>query len=200
MAEVRLILASQSPRRAELLRSAGFRFHILSNPVDENENVPEEPAGHVRNLSLRKAEAVIHDVKSGVIIGADTIVYHQGRILGKPADASEAYSMLASLSGQTHRVYTGISLVEAAGRRISDVAVTDVTFRNLAEWEIMDYIASDEPFDKAGAYGIQGRAGLFVSQIRGCYFNVVGFPLARFFGMLGSIWNENQIQSVRVTG
>ena len=161
--------------------------------MDEDDVADLGPEEHVRVLSHRKAEAVFRTVDSGVVIGADTIVYYQGRILGKPADADNAFAMLRLLSGKTHQVYTGLTLAETGGASLTDVVRTDVTFRELEPWEIQAYIETGGPMDKAGAYGIQERAGLFVSGIKGCYFNVVGFPLSRFIMMLKEIWHENEI-------
>jgi septum formation protein len=192
--ERKLILASASPRRAELLRQAGFRFLIRAFDVDET-GVSSDPVEHVRMLSQRKARTAAAHLESGLIIGADTIVYHGNRILGKPEDAGEARSMLSELSGQTHQVYTGITLLEAGGRELTAFECTDVTFRLLSAREIDRYVRSGGPMDKAGAYGIQEQAGLFVSKIRGCYFNVVGFPIARFYEMLKTMADESEIMA-----
>ena len=196
MAEYRLILASRSPRRASLLRQAGFRFKTLSCTVNENDVVDLGPEDHVRILSRRKAEAAQHDVKAGIVIGADTIVYYSGKILGKPENTDDAFRMLSNLSGHTHQVYTGITLLQRGGQIITDVVMTDVVFRTLSEREIRAYVNTGNPMDKAGAYGIQEQAGVFVSEIRGCYFNVVGFPLSRFFEMLHTLWDSDQIERV----
>lgn len=189
-----LILASRSPRRAALLRQAGFRFRIMTRSVDESRNDDMCPEAHVRELSEKKAAAVRPDIRSGLIVGADTIVYIDGEMLGKPADKTHAFQMISRLSGQTHRVYTGLTLMETGGITLSEAVCTEVTFRLLSKWEIEAYVETGGPMDKAGAYGIQERAGVFVSGIRGCYFNVMGFPLSRFFEMLKQIWDERFIR------
>ena len=194
MTEPELILASQSPRRAQLLKLAGFKFRVLYETVPEDDVEGASPADHVSVLSKRKAYAIDDQVKSGFIIGADTIVYFQDKILGKPADEAEAFQMLMSLSGHTHQVYTGLTLLEVEGKGITDIVRTDVTFRTLSDQEIRDYIRTGGPLDKAGAYGIQERAACFVSEIHGCYFNVVGFPVSRFYEMLTLMWDEKRIR------
>jgi len=180
-----LILASASPRRAELLRQIGIPFRQVVSGVDEDLHDPADPDEHVRELSRRKAEDVAGRLGSGIVLGADTVVVLDEHILGKPADAREAGEMLAMLSGRTHKVYTGLALIDAARKTtVSHVEVTEVTFRELSDDEIADYVATGEPMDKAGAYGIQGKGSLLVSGIKGCYFNVVGLPLA---GLLGAL-------------
>jgi septum formation protein len=189
-----LILASKSPRRAALLTLAGFRFRVLSRPVTEDDLENVSPTEHVELLSKRKVYNIQNKVESGIIIGADTIVYYQDHILGKPADGEDAFQMLASLSGQTHQVFTGLTLLDVDGKGITDTVCTDVTFRTLSDQEIRDYVNTGGPLDKAGAYGIQERAACFVSELRGCYFNVVGFPLSRFYEMLMLLWDEKKIR------
>lgn len=191
--KLRLILASKSPRRAELFRQLGLNFEVLTVPVDEDVDIPD-PAEHVIHLSRIKAEAVAEKIRSGLVVGADTIVYHDGKILGKPADSDEAVRMLRKLSGQTHQVYTGFTLILNHDRVCTDSVCTDVTFRVLSDREIEAYVASKEPLDKAGAYGIQGRAGLFVQSIQGCYFNVVGFPISRFYERMEEMLNSGTIR------
>ena len=163
----------------------GFVFDIMDPGVEEN--VPErgDPRTLVSALSAGKAEAVLGAVRDGWIVGADTVVVLDGEILGKPASPGRAAEMLSRLSGRTHEVFTGFTLVQAAtGRRCSDTERTAVTFRFLERWEIDDYVSSGSPMDKAGAYGIQDRSGLFVDRIEGCFYNVVGFPLTRFYEAL----------------
>jgi septum formation protein len=181
----RLVLASKSPRRAELLRRMGFVFDIVEPGIEEN--VPERgnPEDLVATLSAAKAEAVLSEVRDGWVVGADTIVVLDGEILEKPASPPQAAEMLGRLSGRTHTVFTGFTLIHAAsGKRLSDVERTAVTFRSIEEWEIADYVSTGSPMDKAGAYGIQDRSGLFVDRIEGCFYNVVGFPLTRFYEAL----------------
>ena len=189
-----LILASRSPRRAALLSLAGFRFRVLSRPVQEDDVGNVSPAEHVDMLSKRKARIIRDEVESGIIIGADTIVFFRDGIMGKPADREEAFQMLTSLSGQTHQVYTGLTLLDVDGKGMTDTVCTNVTFRTLSDHEIRDYIKTGGPMDKAGAYGIQERAACFVSEIHGCYFNVVGFPLSRFYEMLMLLCEETKIR------
>jgi len=192
-----IILASRSPRRAEILSRMGFRFSVHVRPVDENIRIPE-PEPHVLALSVRKAEAVRSGFPHALIVGADTIVFHNGRILGKPAGPDEAAAMLRDLSGATHQVYTGFAILHPDGRAVKDCVVTDVTFRALADWEIRRYADSGEPLDKAGAYGIQGGAGVFVDRIDGCYYNVVGFPVSRFHERLCGLVGEEGGRKLKV--
>ena len=170
-----------SPRRAALLKQMGFSFRVISAEIDEKGVSLSDPMEHVIELSGRKAEAVLPQVDGGLIIGADTVVYLDGEILGKPTDKEEAVSMLTKLSGKTHEVFTGFMILETGGKKISDVERTSVTFRRLERWEIDDYVKSGGPMDKAGGYGIQDRSGLFVDRIEGCFYNVVGFPLTKFY-------------------
>ncbi|MDZ7391309.1 MAG: Maf family protein [candidate division KSB1 bacterium] len=177
-----LILASASARRAQLLRLLGLDFAIVPSSVQEDNGTAQDPVQHVRELSLAKAQEVAARVVRGVVIGADTVVVLEGRILGKPADAEEARAMLAALSGRTHEVYTGFALVEKPGQRVLvDHEVTRVHFRTLSAEEIEAYVATGSPLDKAGAYGIQDLSAIFVDRIEGCFYNVVGFPLAKFY-------------------
>lgn len=184
-----IILASASPRRRQLLAQAGYEFEVLVSEADEHieKSRPEEM---VKELSRRKAKAVVDALDrtpgkgdSILVIGADTIVVHKGVVLGKPADEEEAFSMLRSLSADTHQVYTGetmILLKDSGGPlTVTFAECTDVEMRELSDQEIRDYIASGDPMDKAGAYGIQGKAAVFVSGIHGDYYNVVGLPICR---------------------
>ena len=147
-------------------------------------------------LSKLKAEAVVHDIEEGLIIAADTIVYVNSEILGKPKDSYEAREMLQKLSGKTHEVFTGFSLLQVRGKQLSDVERTTVTFRTLESWEIDDYVDSGGPLDKAGGYGIQDRSGLFVDRIEGCFYNVVGFPLTKFYEGLKQLWAVDKIRNM----
>ena len=181
-----LILASASPRRQELLARFGVPF--LIDPAKGPENPPEgaSPAETVMALSAAKAREVAARSPDAVVIGADTVVELNGRLLGKPRSEAEAFSMLRALSGNEHRVYTGITLVRDT-QCISEAEMTRVTFREMTDTEIAAYIATGEPMDKAGAYGCQGVAGLFVERIDGDYFNVVGLPLCRLGQMLATM-------------
>ena len=174
-----IILASGSPRRKELLTQIGCHYRILVPDVDEHTDVPAHPGELVEVLSRRKAEAV-HALEgdSPIIIAADTVVALDGAILGKPADEADAFRMLSALSGREHQVYTGFTVLRG-GRAVTAHEVTSVTFRPLRPDEIRSYIATKEPMDKAGAYGIQGFGAVLVSGIRGDYFNVMGLPVYR---------------------
>ncbi len=177
-----LVLASASPRRAALLSQIGLTFEIRPSDVPEpphsryaNKRVDEV----TRELALLKAKAVARHCNEGVIIGADTLVSLDGKLFGKPTDDEDAIVMLTQLSGTSHEVVTGVALVDALTERtIVWAETTQVYFRELHGTEIADYIATGEAADKAGAYGIQERGAAFVRRIEGCYFNVVGLPLA----------------------
>ncbi len=177
----KLILASASPRRAEILRAAGYAFTVVSSAIDETP-IPGEPAETmVQRLADAKAELVAaRSVGPAIVIAADTAVQIGTQILGKPRTTEDARQMLQSLSGMTHSVITGVTLIRLPdAERSSFVEATQVHFATLTADEIEEYLATGEPFDKAGGYAIQGRAGRFIPRIEGCYFNVVGLPLAR---------------------
>ena len=180
-----IILASNSPRRRELLAQIGIRdFQILSPDVDETVEPGLSPARMVETLSLRKAQAAAGRAGAeDLILAADTVVALDGRVLGKPRDQEEAFAMLSSLSGREHRVYTGVTVLRG-GQAATEHEETAVAFRALSPEEIRDYIATGEPMDKAGAYGIQGVGALLVQGIRGDYCNVVGLPVFRLGRML----------------
>jgi septum formation protein len=186
---MKLILASASPRRAEILRNAGIEFEISSAGVDETPLGSELPGDYVRRLALAKAlsaaEANHGRMGETLVLGADTIVVIRGEILGKPASPDDARRMLRRLSGNIHEVHTGLALLRNPGQK-QYVAeeITRVHFAPLADQEIEEYIATGEPFDKAGAYAIQGVGGRYVTRIEGCYFNVMGLPLARLYSLL----------------
>ena len=175
-----IILASNSPRRRELLGQMGIeRFHIISPDVDETVAAGLSPARIVEELSLRKAGAAAKGAgPEDLIIAADTVVALDGAVLGKPRSGDEAFAMLSALSGREHHVYTGVTVLRG-GRAVTEHEETAVTFRPLEPGEIRGYIATGEPMDKAGAYGIQGLGALLVSGIRGDYCNVVGLPVFR---------------------
>jgi septum formation protein len=173
---VRLVLASASPRRAELLRAAGFDFVVRPADVDESVLGGEDPATHVRRLATVKAAAIESDAGREVILGADTVVVIDEDILGKPRDEAEAADMLRRLSGREHRVLTGVAVKRGGDVRVG-VDQTRVWFETLTPEEIAWYVASGEPRDKAGAYAIQGLASRFVSRIEGSHTNVVGLPI-----------------------
>ena len=179
--KIKWILASASPRRKELLTQIGLSFEVMVSEADEKMEEGLAPGELVKRLSLLKAEAVKKQVgfENYGIIGADTVVYHKGEILGKPKDTEDAFRMLRSLSGDTHSVFTGVSIL-LPGEKHVFFSETKVTFDSLSDGEIRAYIAGGEPMDKAGAYGIQGLGGSFVTGIEGEYANVVGFPIGAF--------------------
>jgi len=174
-----LVLASQSPRRSEILRQAGISFTVRAVPVDETPLPGEPPEDYVQRLAETKAHAV-QAAADEVVLGADTTVAVDGEILGKPADAADARRMLEMLQGRRHHVMTGICLKRGA-ETVRDCAVTEVWFAPMSAGEIAEYAASGEPMDKAGAYGIQGLASKYVEKIEGCYFNVMGLPVALIY-------------------
>jgi septum formation protein len=171
-----VVLASQSPRRAEILRQAGIPFTVRAVSIDETPLPGEKPEDYVVRLAEGKALAVACE-PGEVVLGADTTVVIDGEMLGKPADAADAHRMLAKLSGRRHEVMTGICLKHGP-RVIRDSETTEVWFTPMSEREIAEYVASGEPMDKAGAYAIQGLASKYIERIEGCYFNVVGLPVA----------------------
>ena len=194
---MRLILASASPRRAEILHSAGLSFSVLSSAVDETPIPGESAKEMVQRLALAKAElAAARAVGPAIIIAADTVVTLDGVTLGKPRTTEDARQMLEKLSGRTHSVITGVALIRLPDtERVEFLETTHVHFGALDEEEIVRYLSSGEPFDKAGAYAIQGRAGRYVPRIEGCYYNVVGLPLARLCDALAELgWSEEHVR------
>ena len=183
-----LILASLSPRRKELLGLLGIPFTIEVPKADETMEPEKDPAQQVAEVSRRKALATSAGEKD-VVVAADTIVVCDGQILGKPKDRADAVRMLQMLSGRTHQVMTGMT-VRRGAQLHSCTEVTDVTFRPLETGEIARYVASGEPMDKAGAYGIQGGAALFAEKLCGDYYNVMGLPVCRLVLMLRSVAPE----------
>jgi septum formation protein len=180
-----IYLASQSPRREQLLSLIGFQFEKIPSNIDEGLIEEPNPEKHVQTLSLLKAQKVSESINQGLIIGADTIVVLDKKILGKPHTCQDATNMLKKLSGRTHTVYTGFSLIEKPTKRIvSDFEKTSVRFRELYDWEIENYVSTQNPMDKAGAYGIQDQSAVFADRIEGCFYNVVGFPLSKFYTTL----------------
>jgi septum formation protein len=184
----RLILASQSPRRALLLEMLGLRFEVVPAHIDETWVPGEDPAAHVERLAREKALAIPDQrAQPGgleqLVVGSDTVVALEGVVLGKPADADDALRMLLELRGRTHLVATGIA-VAAGGRVLSGVECVQVHFRSFDERSARAYIATAEPLDKAGAYGIQGYGSTLVDHIEGDFFAVMGFPIARFIDLL----------------
>jgi septum formation protein len=181
----KLILASASPRRRELLSQLGTPFTVLPADIDEGHHAGEAPRDYIIRLSRTKAQEIALHYPDAWVLGADTIVTIDERILGKPQDAADAAAMLSSLSGREHAVMTGLALVRHnQGYTALETVRTRVFFRALSEADISAYIATKEPFDKAGAYAIQGHAGAFVERYEGCYTNVVGLPVQRTAAML----------------
>lgn len=174
-----LILASASPRRRDLLQQIGWQFTVHPSSFRET-TTASEPESFVLYNALGKAREVAARFPAGIVLGADTIVVHAGKLLGKPRDRDEATCMLRALSNDWHDVFTAVALIDCtSGREISDVVCTRVHMRKITARELAQYLQTDEPYDKAGAYGIQGMAAMFVDRIDGCYFNVVGLPLSR---------------------
>jgi len=196
---MKIILASSSPRRAEILREAGIAFEIRSADIDERALPGESAQAMVTRLAEAKARTVAseidHSMRDGIVVGADTTVELGGEILGKPRDPAHAREMLAKLSGRTHHVLTGIFLLRLSGNTTrTAVEKSAVTFAQLSEEEIAAYVASGEPLGKAGAYAIQGLAGRYIPRIEGCYFNIVGLPLARLYAFLRELGWRNEDQ------
>lgn len=174
----KIVLASTSPRRAELLKQIGVEFELASGNVQERPHPDEAPADYITRLARAKVIAVARERESGLIIGADTVVVLDGKLLGKPQDEADAERMLRSLSGRWHAVMTGVAFYDVGtGQEVADFDKTLVRFARLSNQEIEWYVKTGEPMDKAGAYGIQGLGGLFVDEIAGNYYNVVGLPL-----------------------
>ncbi|MFZ5592271.1 MAG: Maf family protein [Bacillota bacterium] len=183
-----LYLASASPRRRELLSQLGAEFIVKTAQVSEDFSAHWPPARVVETLALRKAGAVARQLTTGLVIGADTVVVLEGRILGKPVDNQDALRMLSMLDGKTHSVFTGLAVVDAAsGKSVVAHEETRVFFCAPDKRQLAEYAASEEVLDKAGAYAVQGRGARFVQRIEGCYFNVVGLPLALLNKIL---WQE----------
>jgi septum formation protein len=177
-----LILASASPRRRELLAQAGYRFAVEPSSIPESRRPEEDAIRFATRLAREKAEEVFArhppSVVPAMVLGADTVVVCEGEVMGKPADAADAQRMLQLLSGRTHQVVTGVAVVWGPGSAEVAAEMTEVTMRTVSTQEIAGYVATGEPMDKAGAYAIQGYAGRWIPRIHGCYFNVVGLPLA----------------------
>lgn len=201
-----LYLASGSPRRRELLTQIAVPFLTQIAPIDENALPGESPIAYVERLALSKAQAglaALTDTADAVVLGADTAVVLDGRILGKPTDRADALATLSDLSGRTHEVLTAVALVSHE-RQVSRVVTSQVTFRALSQAEIEAYWASGEPQDKAGCYGIQGLAAVFVSQLQGSYSAVVGLPLCETAALLAEFaipcWQSLPVHSQEVAG
>src|SRR5579863_4681932 len=194
---MKLILASSSPRRAEVMRNAGFVFEVHPADVDETRLPHESAEDYVRRVAQAKAHTVAARARAAgeraIVIAADTTVVAEGQILAKPEDAADARRMLGLFNGKTHEVLTALCVINIpAAKESLHVEKTRVEFLKMSEEEIADYIQTGEPFDKAGAYGIQGIAGRFATRIEGCYFNVLGLPLSRLWTTLQALgWKED---------
>src|ERR1700756_3120779 len=192
---MKLILASSSPRRAEILANAGMPFNVLSSAVDESPYPGELPVALVQRLANAKADLVTaRAIGPAIILAADTVVVLDDKILGKPNSLEEARHMLQQLSGRTHSVLTGVALVRLPdGERRQFTESTLVHFRPISDEELSSYLATEEPYDKAGAYAILGQAGRYIPRIDGCYFNVVGLPLSHTLSALHELgWSEDE--------
>ena len=203
---MKLILASSSSRRAEILRAAGFSFDIVPADIDEVLRPGEAAADYVQRLAEEKARTVARKIAkadpdaTAIIIAADTTVVVNGTILEKPESPSDAQRMLEQLCGRTHDIFTGVALLRLPdGVERIFVDVTRVDFAELSATEIADYVASGEPFGKAGGYAIQGLGGKFVKRIEGCYFNVMGMPLGRIYQELRKLKKETASTRTRFT-
>lgn len=183
----KLVLASGSPRRRELLAGLGLAFEIIVSDVDETIEGQSSPAETVRTLAYRKASAVANSIQDGIVVGADTIVVLDDQILGKPVDQQDACRMLSMLQGRTHTVYSGVAVIDAStGRHVIDHRSTLVHMRSLTDSEISAYVQTGEPMDKAGSYAIQGVGSTIVERIDGDYFTVVGLPMELLASLLTS--------------
>jgi septum formation protein len=191
---MKLILASASPRRAQILRDAGISFAVMSSAIDETPYPDEAPQQMVQRLADAKAELVAaRAVGPAILVAADTVVVLDGQIFGKPRSTEDARRMLELFSGRMHSVVTGVSVIRLPEmERRQFVETTEVTFAPLSRDEISRYLSTDEPYDKAGAYAIQGHAGRYIPHIEGCYFNIVGLPLSRLVNTLRELgWSED---------
>ena len=186
-----IILASASPRRKEILENTNVKFKIMASSIEELRLEGESPCQMVMRLAFEKGIDIASRQKSDLVISADTIVVLDNTVLGKPKDEIEARKMITSLSGRTHQVITGISLINLDNnKKIIDYVISNVKFKNLSEEDINDYIRTKESLDKAGAYGIQGYGALLV-EIQGDYFNIVGLPISRLSDLLKKYFNIN---------
>lgn len=187
-----IILASASPRRKEILENASVKFEVMASSIEELTLDSESPCQMVMRLAFEKGMDIASRQKSDLIISADTIVVIDNTVLGKPENEIEARKMITSLSGRTHQVITGISLINLDNnKKIIDYVISNVKFKNLSEEDINDYIRTKESLDKAGAYGIQGYGALLVDEIQGDYFNIVGLPISRLSDLLKKHFNIN---------
>ena len=190
----KLILASTSLRRAEILTAVAWPFQVVGSGVDETRLQSEPPASYVTRLAMEKAHAVASRISAGLVLGADTTVIVSGELLGQPQNAQDARRMLRLLSGQWHEVLTGVALVRAGQQNSSivDHERTRVRFGDLSEAEIDWYVSTEEPMGKAGAYAVQGKAALFIEEIQGEYFNIVGLPIRLVYELVRKMQVQSQ--------
>ena len=189
---MRIILASKSPRRREILENTKVRFSIKESQIDEKFKLNEPQKDTVKRLAYKKALGVEKNNEDALVIGADTVVVIDDKILGNPKDETDAYNMIKLLSGKTHYVITGFALINLSlNKKIVDCQISQVTFKELSEATIKDYIQTKESLDKAGAYGIQGYGGLLVKNIQGDYFNIVGLPISKISDCLKDHFDIN---------
>lgn len=188
----KIVLASASPRREELLKQLGISFTIYPSPWEETRPQSLNPRDYVYHMAYQKAKKVAYLVEDALVIGADTMIYHQGHMIGKPKTQEEAFSILSSLSAEKHQVFTAFVILDTSSlQEESFIQETQVYFRPLKVEEIKEYIHTGEPFDKAGAYAIQGRGAAFISKIEGCFYGVVGLPLGALIPALYKMgWKE----------
>ncbi len=183
-----MILASNSPRRKEILQKLKIPFMVRTSQTSEEVYIGEDPEIYVQRMAEAKAEKVAESFRDALVIGSDTIVCLGGDILGKPSDKKEAFAMLRKISGKSHLVYTAVCMIsKAKGQKIAILEKTVVDFAELTDREIQEYIDTEEPMDKAGSYGIQDQGALFVEGITGCFYNVMGLPIRRVYEELQKI-------------
>ena len=186
----KLVLASGSPRRAEILERAGWSHEVIVAGIDESLKPDESAAAYVQRLARSKAEAVAQKLEEGLVLGADTTVVIAGQILGQPQDDADARRMLRLLNGKWHEVLTGVALVRVGRESRVDYETTRVRFAEMSKSEIDWYVSTREPFGKAGAYGIQGKAALFIEEIEGDYFNIMGLPIRLVYELAGQFMRK----------
>lgn len=192
---MKIVLASGSPRRKEILENMNLKFDIIKSEIEETTVENESPEKLVKRLSYEKAHDVATRNSDSIVIGADTVVVLDNNVLGKPKDREEAFDMLKKMSGREHDVITGISILCLDSKKeISDFCVSKVKFKNLSDEDIYSYINTGECMDKAGAYGIQGLGGLLVEYIKGDYFNIVGFPISSASEILKNNFNIDLLE------
>jgi len=181
----KIILASKSPRRADLLNQIGLNFEIIPSKINEKQYISQDPEESVKKIALMKANEVAKKIKNGIVIGADTIVILDGEVIGKPKDERDAFKILKKISNKEHVVITGLAVVDASTKKtFVETVKTLVKFKKITDEEIKDFIDTGEPFDKAGGYGIMNFASIFVEKVNGCFYNVVGLPLSKLTEML----------------